>query len=205
MPANTASGLTSAGRAAIVSAAPRPASVVSSRSAIVDSDTGDPCERAASTAAWAPLRRSCTCVSEAGPPANTSRLRPNDIRWSAAIRPPATSSTLTEQKVGSAGDRSRNTTGIPSLAKPSNTGGGSPDGAMRTPRTRCSSKSSRYRRSRLTSPALLPSSTTPPNSSTASSTPRATSAKNGLAASMTTSPMVRLEPVRSILALSLRT
>ncbi len=65
------------------------------------------------------------------------------------------------------------------------------------PRTRCSAKSDRYSASSAASCALLQTITPSPARRAARSAPRATSTKNGLPMSRTSSPMIRLRPARS--------
>ena len=65
-------------------------------------------------------------------------------------------------------------------------------GVMRIPATRCSSRKRRWRCCRWGDPSELHSTTEYPRRSSAASAPRATSVKNGLPASRTTSPTILL-------------
>jgi hypothetical protein len=76
---------------------------------------------------------------------------------------PSTSSTATEHRLGRPEPRSTSTTGVPRwISCSSREDGVSSIGVMSTPRTRCSSSSSRWRRSRPESSPLLQTTTITP-------------------------------------------
>ncbi len=145
----------------------------------------------------APSRRSAACRILIGPPTKAIRVWPVSSRWDTARSPPSTSSTDTEHwpRVG---DRlSTSTTGVPRRCTRASRASAPATGVIRIPCTRCSSSTSRYRDSLAFWSSVLHRITARPASLAASSTPRATSVKNGLATSSTTRPMVRLRPALS--------
>ncbi len=157
------------------------------------------------SASSAPRWRSRPWRMCAGPLTMTMAWCPSASRWVTASSPPVRLSTATEQMSGSELGWSSSTTDTPRRC---NRRIGSRDGSLgviSTPCTRCSASSSRCRISRCADSSLLHRMTAWPAWLATSSTPRATSVKNGLATSNTTRPMARAVPARSWRADSLRT
>ncbi len=147
-----------------------------------------------STARRSPAHRSSLCRTELGPPTKTILRFPISSKCSPASSPPRRSSTATEHAVALSASSSTKTTAKPrerrrSISRRSRVGS---TGVMRIPATRCSSRKRRWRCCRWGDPSELHSTTEYPRRSSAASAPRATSVKNGLPASRTTSPTILL-------------
>ena len=150
--------------------------------------------QASRIAAATPSRRSCTCGSPDEPPTNAMRRWPCSSRCSAASRPPRTSSTATEHWSGPRRGGRAGPPGRRACAARPGAGRSSAVGVMSTPCTRCSASRSRCAASLSGRSSELQRITARPAALATSSTPRATSVKNGFAMSRTTSPMRAAAP-----------
>ena len=136
---------------------------------------------------------------------NAMRVWPRLTRCSTARAPPRTSSTATEEMSSTGDVVSSRTTSMPRSRRASRASSEPADGVTMTPCTPCSSNSRRYRASRSGSSSDELSMSVYSSAASRSSTPRATSVKNGLAMSSTMAPTVWMVPARSCRAEALRT
>ena len=127
------------------------------------------------------------------------------MRCSIARAPPRTSSTATDETSSTGEVVSSRTTSIPRSRRASRLSSEPADGVTMTPCTPCSSNSRRYRASRSGSSSEDDSMSVYSSAANRSSTPRATSVKNGFAMSSTMAPTVWMVPARSCRAEALRT